>query len=364
MPRASNGVYTLPNTVNPVVPGTTITSIWANSTMTDIGAALTDSLDRYGRGSMAAHLKVGGFRVVDMADGTLATDAASLGQLTALEAALESYVDLAIDDLRDYLTEGPEVSVASAATTTIGGLDSARVLITGTTGITSFGTVYQGPIFLRFADVLTLTHSATLVLPTSANITTAANDYAVLVPNSATPTGWRVAVYQRASGESLVVPTLANIAGTLDISKGGTGATNAADAFNALKQDASDTYAGVAERGTNGEAQGGTDNIRFMTAANLTASQFGRGQTWQNLTASRSAGVTYQNLTGRPIQVSVRYMQSGNGTSTLLVDSVEVAFGQQASTSGGQTLTATVQNGSFYQLSNVSNTLTYWAEMR
>lgn len=155
-----------------------------------------------------------------------------------------------------------------------------------------------------------------------------------------------------------------SVSGTVGISSGGTGQTTSAAAFGALKQDATQTETGVVELATNGEAQGGTDTTRAITAANLTASQLGRGQTWQNLTGSRSAGTSYQNVSGRPIFIAARYQQSGSGTSTLFVDGVEASYGQQATVSGGQTLSAIVPNGSFYQLTNVSNTLSYWAELR
>jgi hypothetical protein len=54
--RNSGGTYSLP-TGNPVVSGTTITSTWANGTLTDIGTELTNSLDRQGRGAMTAPLQ-------------------------------------------------------------------------------------------------------------------------------------------------------------------------------------------------------------------------------------------------------------------------------------------------------------------
>lgn len=57
MPRNSSGTYTLP-AGNPVVPNTLIETTWANPTMSDIGSAITDSLDRQGRGSMLAPLKL------------------------------------------------------------------------------------------------------------------------------------------------------------------------------------------------------------------------------------------------------------------------------------------------------------------
>jgi hypothetical protein len=67
MPRNSSGTYTLP--LPPVIPDTVIESVWANTSLDDIAQSLTDSLDRYGRGSM-----VGPFR---FADGTLASPGAS-----------------------------------------------------------------------------------------------------------------------------------------------------------------------------------------------------------------------------------------------------------------------------------------------
>lgn len=56
MPRNSSGTYTLP-AGNPVVTGTLIESTWANPTMSDIGSAITDSLDRFGRGGMLAPMR-------------------------------------------------------------------------------------------------------------------------------------------------------------------------------------------------------------------------------------------------------------------------------------------------------------------
>jgi len=57
MPRGPSGSYTLP-TGNPVVANTPIQSSWANSTLSDIAAELTNSLDRSGRGAMASPLKL------------------------------------------------------------------------------------------------------------------------------------------------------------------------------------------------------------------------------------------------------------------------------------------------------------------
>jgi hypothetical protein len=58
MPRDGNGTYVLVSG-NPVAPGTTIEDAWANSTLSDIAAALTDSLSRTGQGGMQYPLTFG-----------------------------------------------------------------------------------------------------------------------------------------------------------------------------------------------------------------------------------------------------------------------------------------------------------------
>lgn len=110
----------------------------------------------------------------------------------------------------DLYNQGTETDIASASTVNIGAENTCFLRVTGTTTITSFGTTYKGPRYLRFAGALTLTHNAsTLILPTGANITTAAGDYALVVPKATTGTadGWAVAVYQKANGQALVGAT-------------------------------------------------------------------------------------------------------------------------------------------------------------
>lgn len=56
MSRNASGTYTLPSG-NPVVTATTITSTWANNTLSDIASELSDSLSRSGKGGMTAAMR-------------------------------------------------------------------------------------------------------------------------------------------------------------------------------------------------------------------------------------------------------------------------------------------------------------------
>ena len=86
MSRNGSGTYSLP-AGNPVVTGTTISSTWANNTLTDIATALTGSLAADGQTTATGNLKMGSNRITGLADGTLATDAATKSQVDLTQSA-------------------------------------------------------------------------------------------------------------------------------------------------------------------------------------------------------------------------------------------------------------------------------------
>lgn len=90
--------------------------------------------------------------------------------------------------------------IASATTTDLSTATGNCVDITGTTTITALGTQQAGTVmYLRFIGVLTLTYNATsLILPSSANITTAAGDTATF--ESLGSGNWVCHNYQRRDG--------------------------------------------------------------------------------------------------------------------------------------------------------------------
>lgn len=96
---------------------------------------------------------------------------------------------------------GISTSLSSAGTTDLGTVASHVVQVTGTTGITAFGSTASAdfPVYLlRFSGALTLTYNATsLILPGAANITTAANDTATAQYLGSG--NWQITQYQRAS---------------------------------------------------------------------------------------------------------------------------------------------------------------------
>ena len=91
MSRNGSGIYNLP-TGNPVVTGTTITSNWGNTTMSDIATALTGSVAADGQTPITGNLQLGGNLITGMGAGVSSTDAVNLAQVTAAVSAVNSVV--------------------------------------------------------------------------------------------------------------------------------------------------------------------------------------------------------------------------------------------------------------------------------
>ena len=79
MSRNGSGVYSLP-AGNPVVTGTTIASTWANNTMNDLAAALTDSVAADGQTPMTGNLDLNTHKIVNLVAGTASGDAIEFAQ--------------------------------------------------------------------------------------------------------------------------------------------------------------------------------------------------------------------------------------------------------------------------------------------
>jgi hypothetical protein len=92
----------------------------------------------------------------------------------------------------------------------------------------------------------------------------------------------------------------------------------------------------------------------------------GEGQTWQDLTSSRGANVTYTNNTSRSIQVSIGLALGGGspGTANFTVDGVIVSVG------GGSISSKSIQNAVIPSGSNYSTVVSgagvilHWSELR
>jgi hypothetical protein len=122
-----------------------------------------------------------------------------------------------------------------------------------------------------------------------------------------------------------------------------------------------------ATNATNATNVSGTGTV---TVANLAtaAKPVGAGQTWQNMTSSRSLNVTYTNDTGRPIMVNITGAFTVNQYVEILIGgSVVVAKAAWDSFASGRvwgTVSAIVPAGNTYQATSTGLNTMSWAELR
>ncbi len=109
----------------------------------------------------------------------------------------------------------------------------------------------------------------------------------------------------------------------------------------------------------------GTVICDYINSANVSGGFLGIGQTWQDVTASRTNGATYTNTTGKPIIVYLAI----NGTSTtacqLRVNGSNCDCGNTNDSDWSLGLNAVVPtDGTYFLHFTGSLSILKWAELR
>jgi len=111
----------------------------------------------------------------------------------------------------------------------------------------------------------------------------------------------------------------------------------------------------------------GTITFSDATVQNSSSNTYsiGYGQTWQDLTSSRTAGTTYTNSTSKPIYVSIR--SSGSPPSlTLNINSLAVFQSYPQNINASQSVAGIVPPGITYSATyaGTGGGISAWYELR
>lgn len=118
MPRNGSGSFVpLVNSWNPQTAGVSATPADFGAQLTDIAAGLTQSISADGQTAITGNIAMGGFKLTGLAAGSATGNSVRWEQL---------------------FSQGTEADIASASTCDIGGQNTNFLLVTGSTGITSF----------------------------------------------------------------------------------------------------------------------------------------------------------------------------------------------------------------------------------
>ena len=143
-----SGTYTLP-AGNPVVTGTTISSSWANNTLSDIASALTNCVTRDGQSPATANLPMGSHKVTGLAVATNAGDALSYGQaanVSALTVSTFSGILKGTSGVTSVATAGTDY-VSPSSTETLTNKTLTNPVINGFTGNTAVINIGSNQIY-------------------------------------------------------------------------------------------------------------------------------------------------------------------------------------------------------------------------
>ena len=272
----SNGIFTL-LPVSHADPGTTIRAEQQNGPHEDFAAGLNNCLTRDGSTSMLANLPMNGRKIVNLAQGTAASDAVRLDQLPASSEWLEAVAALTMTADRFPYATGP--NAAAMATLTA----FARTLLDDPDAETARATLG-----------LTIATTALAVLNAAAGHNTASWQ-----AGAATTPGFPSPAQLRAGG---------------------------------------------------------------IAAAAVAA--LGVGQSWQDLTATRRTGTSYQNTTAKPIMVSITDNLGGNPDIQVSADgSTWVTIGLVGANSE-HSFSFIVPPGHYYRVNTTVFQVSIWSELR
>lgn len=200
MSRNGSGIYSLP-AGNPVVSGTTISSTWANTTLNNIAAALTDSLAADGQTTATGNLKMGANRITGLADGIADTDGTSLGQVNTILGDYIPVSDIGVT-VEAYNTHIVKDNVVS---------DFTKQQYFGNVALTDASTIAWNAETAQVATFTFVSSNRTMGAPT--NLVSGAYYGLAIIQNAGSNTLTWNSVFKWTAGTA---PTLSTAAGAKD----------------------------------------------------------------------------------------------------------------------------------------------------
>ena len=342
MARNGAGTYTLP-AGNPVTTGTTISSTWANNTLTDIGNTLTASLASDGQTIPTANLPMGAYvhtnvgaattrtnyaQSAQVQDGTYSTLSAVSGTDTITATGPIGVSAYAAGQYFNFVAAG--ANTTTGVTLNINSIGAKNITKNGATAL-SIGDIASGQMVSVIYDGTQFQLQSGILGVTSFNAGTTGFTPSSSTKGSVTLAGTlNIANGGTGSTSTTYCNLASNVTGTLPVANGGTGATTGGAAINNLL---TPTTAGNVIFTTDGTNWSSTQKIVRGTAITLSG--------------------TTQSFSSIPAWVKrITFMMNGiygSGSSHFLV---------QLGTSSGTTITGYVSSSLTTVTSQLSTTST------
>lgn len=289
MSRNGSGVYSLP-AGNPVVTGTTISSTWANTTLSDMATALTGSIASDGQTTATGNLPMGGFIHTNVGNATVRTNYASAGQvqdggLTYLTsvAGADTITATGAAGMTAYVAGQQFIFVAAGANT---GAATLNINSIGAKAITKNGTTALSAGNIASGSVAEVVYDGTQFQLISSLPISASGD--VVGPASSTDNA--IARFDSTTGKliqnsGVIVDDSNNVTGIVDLTSNTVKSTTTIGVGNATP---STSGAGITYPATQSDSSNANTLDDYEEGTWTPALNFGGG----------SSGITYNNTRG------------------------------------------------------------------
>ena len=179
MSRNGSGIYSLP-AGNPVVTGTTISSTWANTTLTDIANALTGSVSSDGQTPMVGPLNMNSNQITNLPVGTVQGNAVEFFQFST-----PTFTGIATFEMDGIFTGTGELQIPSGTTSQRTSTPvSGMIRYNTTTG--AYEGYNSGFVGVSIASLSYSTTTATLTTTSAHGLSTGA----IVTVSGATPSAY------------------------------------------------------------------------------------------------------------------------------------------------------------------------------
>lgn len=253
-------------------------------------------------------------------------------------------------------------NVAGALTVTGNETIGGNLSVTGTSSLTGVATFVAAPIMSALTASSAVATDASKNLVSVANTGTGSNVLAVSPALTGTPTAPTAAPGTNTT-QVATTAFVQNVAGAL-----GTMSSQNANNVNITGGTITGSYGLTAANATNAvNATNATTATNATKFQNKTQLGLGiTGETWHDVTGSRSQGSTYYNTNAYPIQVQGNFGCNGGGQGSITIDGVNVSFWQaQFNGCGGYSVNmpCIVPAGSSYSLNSMGGGARGWYEL-
>jgi len=361
MARNGSGTYVLP-AGNPVTTGTTISSTWANTTLSDIGSALTGSISTDGQTLPTANLPMGNYAHTGVANATVRTQYASAGQVqdssltylgsvsgtdTITASAALGMTAYTVGQAFRFVSAG--ANTTTAVTININGIGAKNITKNGTTALAigdipsgaALQIVYDGTQF----QVTGISGVASFSAGTTGLTPSTATNGAVTLAGTLAPTNGGTGLTTFTAANNALYSTAAGTltAGVLPVAAGGTGSSTGVNLWrNKIINGAMNVW----QRGT--------------TYALTTTSTYGSADRWAFYQPTSAAGIANRitsGLTG--FQYDLKLGRTASSALTNNIYSVQALETANSIDMAGQSVTLSFYAKAGANYSGASNAFNF-----